>query len=378
MAERSRFRWGFALLGVVLVGLILWAWLASQPHKVRKDQPPVPVTVAKVTLRDMPISLTELGAAQAWMGVLVNPEISGRITWVAPEGSDVAAGALLVQIDCGPYQAVLTQAQGALKRDQALLAGARVDLARYQLLAAQNSIAKQTAEDQAATVKQDEGAVVADQGQVAAAQVNVGFCQIRSPVNGRVGVRLIDPGNVVTTGLTTGIISVNEIQPIAVTFTVPEGDFQQISAASNGFAVPLTVEAFSQESGADLGSGELVVADNHVAPTTGTVEMKARFANAARLLWPGQFLNVKLTLKTLHKVTTVPSAAVTRGPKGPLVYVVGPDNKVEPQPVKVLTTENEIAVIESGLAQGQLVVTDGQMSLKPGAAVLVRAQAPGR
>src|SRR6185312_276878 len=160
---------------------------------------------------------------------------------------------------------------------------------RFQTLLAQNSIARQTADDQAATVKQDEGAVLADQGAVAAAKVNVGYCRITSPVDGRVGMRLVDPGNIVSTGLTTGIVSVNQIQPIAVVFTIPQGDFQRLSTVSAGFTRPLTVEAFSQDSGAPLGSGELIVADNHVDQTTGTVQLKARFANDARLLWPGQF-----------------------------------------------------------------------------------------
>jgi multidrug efflux system membrane fusion protein len=368
MGTPRRFRWGFVVLGVVLIALIAWLALGNKPAK-SKGPPPVGVTVAPVTIQDVPTTMSELGAAQAWQGVLINPQVNGRLTYVANEGDDVRKGAPLVEIDCGPYRAALTQAQGALRRDQAILAGAQRDLARFQQLVTQNSIARQTAEDQEATVKQDQGTVVADQGALQAAQVNVNYCKIPSPVDGRVGVRLVDPGNIVTTGLTTGIISVNQVEPIAVLFTVPQGDFQRLSAVSGGFSRPLTVEALSQESGADLGSGELIIADNHVDQTTGTVQMKARFANAARTLWPGQFVNITLTLQTLHNAITVPSSAVNQGPNGAFVYLVGPGNKAVNRAVNVVATEGAIAVIQGGLTAGQLVVTDGQMSLKPGSPV---------
>src|ERR1700722_10982297 len=368
MGTPRRFRWGFVVLGVVLIALIAWLALGNKPAK-SKGPPPVGVTVAPVTIQDVPTTMSELGAAQAWQGVLINPQVNGRLTYVANEGDDVRKGAPLVEIDCGPYKAALTQAQGALRRDQAILAGAQRDLARFQQLVSQNSIARQTAEDEEATVKQDQGTVVSDQGALQAAQVNVNYCKIPSPVDGRVGVRLVDPGNIVTTGLTTGIISVNQVEPIAVLFTVPQGDFQRLSAVSGGFARPLTVEALSQESGADLGSGELVIADNHVDQTTGTVQMKARFANAARTLWPGQFVNINLTLQTLHNAITVPAAAVNQGPNGAFVYLVGPGDKAVNRAVNVVATEGAIAVIQGGLTAGQLVVTDGQMSLKPGSPV---------
>jgi multidrug efflux system membrane fusion protein len=377
MRPPRRFRWGFVVLGVVLVALLAWAFFASQKHDQPHGQPPVPVSVAKAASQDVPVMVTALGAAQAWQGVLIVPQISGRLIYVAREGDDVRAGARLVEIDCAPYKAVLTQAQGALKRDQATLEGAMRDLARYQTLVSQNSIARQTAEDEAATVKQEEGTVVADQGNLAAAEVNVRYCRIVSPVDGRVGVRLVDPGNLVSTATTTGIISVNQIQPIAVTFTVPQGDFQRLVSASAGFTRPLLTQAMSQETGAELGQGELVVADNHVDPTTGTVSMKARFPNPTRQLWPGQFVNVNLTLQTLAKAVTVPAAAVNQGPKGPFVYVVDTSNKVAAQPVTVMTTQGAVAVIQSGVVAGQTVVTDGQMSLKPGASVCTAGHCGG-
>lgn len=372
MAERRRPRWGFVLLGVLLVALVAWLVIASRKPAKAAKPPTVAVTAAKVTVRDVPVAVTALGAAQAWQGVLINAQVSGRLTYVAREGSDVAMGDRLAEIDPAPYVAALLQAQGALKRDQALLQGAKVDLARFQKLAAQDSIAVQQADDQAALVKQDEGTVVADQGTVAAAQVNVNYTKIKSPVSGRVGVRLIDPGNIVSPSVTTGIISVNQIVPIAVTFTVPQGDFQRLSDASNAFSRPLTTEAFSQESGADLGSGELIVADNHVDASTGTVELKARFPNLAKHLWPGQFVNVRLTLQTLPRAITIPASAVNQGPKGTFAYVVGPGQKAQARPIAVLTTQDQIAVIKSGLSAGETVVTDGQMSLKPGLTVRPR------
>jgi multidrug efflux system membrane fusion protein len=195
-------------------------------------------------------------------------------------------------------------------------------------------------------------------------------------VAGRVGVRLVDPGNIVTTSLATGIISVNQVEPIAVTFTIDEGDFQRLVQASNGFAKPLTVEALSQETGADLGSGEVSIADNHVNPNTGTVEMKARFPNATRQLWPGQFLNVKLTLQVLSGAITVPSIAVNEGPKGAYVYVVGPGRKAISQPVTIVDAEGANTVVKGDLKAGQLVITDGQMTLKPGLTVAYGSQPP--
>ncbi|HEY3949127.1 efflux RND transporter periplasmic adaptor subunit [Phenylobacterium sp.] len=373
-AQRRRFRWGFAVLGVVVIALL--AWVFFHPKAPPPQKPPsVSVTAAKVVVQDMPVSVSGLGAAQAWKSVLINTQVNGMLTYVAAEGTDVAAGDLLAEIQVAPFRAALTQAQGALRRDQALLAGARVDLARFQKLAAQDSIAKQQVDDQAALVKQDEGTVLADQGAVAAAQVNVNDCTIKSPIAGRVGVRLIDPGNIVTTSITTGIVSVNQLTPIAVTFSVPQGDFQKLSEVSGGFSRPLPAEALSQETGASLGMGQLSVADNHVDQQTGTVELKAQFPNGSKTLWPGQFINVRLILQTLQGALTIPAAAVNQGPKGAYVYVIGAGNKVSLRPVTVETTQDTIAVIQSGLKAGELVVTDGQMSLKPGMTVAVHPAA---
>jgi multidrug efflux system membrane fusion protein len=351
------------------------------------------VTVAKANVGDVPVSITALGAAQAWTSVTVLAQVSGKLMSVNfAEGTDVHAGQVLAQIDPAPYQAVATQAQGTLKRDQALLADARLDLARYQKLESENAIATQTVDTQAALVKQDEGTVLTDQGVLQAAEVNLRWCTIVSPVDGRVGVRLVDPGNLVsangsvsstpstaaptnssspTATSGSGIVVVNQIQPIAVTFTVPEGDFQSLLDISNQFHTPLKTKAFSQETGALLDTGELSIADNRVDPATGTVELKARFPNAEHHLWPGQFVNVQLTLQTLHHVTTIPATAVNRGPNGAYVFIVGADKKVSMHPVAIGWTQGSTQVIKSGVKPGDVVVTDGQMILKVGSLVRI-------
>ena len=376
MAARRRFRWGFVVPAILILVLIVWFVLSHQKPAKTGGPPPVSVTEAKVSRQDVTLSVSELGAAQAWLGVTIHAQVSGILQKVDfAEGADVRAGQVLAEINPAPFRAVLLQAQGALARDQALLQEARVDLARYQKLSAQDSIARQQLDAQAALVKQDEGLVKIDQGAVDAAQVNLDFCRITSPIAGRVGVRLVDPGNLVSASDATGVVVVNQITPIAVTFNVPEGDFERLSQASNGFRTALSVEALSQETGQALGEGELSIADNGVDPSTGTVELKARFENASRQLWPGQFLNVRLRLQTLANAVTVPAAAINQGPHGPFAYVVGANNKVASQPVVVAANQDGMAVIKSGLTPGQTVVTDGQMILKPGLTVAVHAQA---
>ena len=379
-ASKRRIRWGFVVLAVAAAVLFAWAIFGHKPAKPIKA-PPVAVSVAKVASQDVPVSVSALGAAQPWSSVTIHAQVSGKLLSVPfQEGAFVHAGDLLAQIDPAPFQAALLQAQGALKRDTALLENAKLDLARYQKLAAQDSISGQQVDTQAALVKQDEGVVMVDQGAVDAAQINLNYCRITSPTTGRVGVRLVDPGNLVSTTDTNGLVIVNQISPIAVTFTVPQGDFQRLSQGSNAFRTPMATQAFSQETGASLDTGELSIADNHVDPTTGTVTLKARFPNGSQTLWPGQFVNVKLTLQTLSNATVAPAAAINQGPNGAYVYVVGPDNKVAMRPVTVATTQDNMAVIKSGVSAGETVVTDGQMSLRPGLTVAARGAsgAPGK
>ncbi len=391
----SRWRVLLVGLGLVLVLALVWVLFFRAPPPAAPKVHAVPVTVAKATVADVPVSITALGAAQAWTSVTVLAQVSGKLLSVnVPEGSEVQAGQVIAQIDPAPYRAVLMQAEGALKRDEALLADARIDLARYRALQAQNAIASQTVDTQAALVQQDEGTVLLDQGTVAAANVNLGWCRVVSPVTGRVGVRLVDPGNLVSSSgsvsstpstaaatsssapisgssSATGIVIVNQLQPTAVTFTVPEGDFQRLSDVSNGFRKPMVTKAFSQESGELLDTGQLSIADNRVDPTTGSVELKARFPNTAEKLWPGQFVNVQLTLQVLPRVTTIPVNAVNQGPNGSFLYVVGANKTVSMRPVTVAWTQGTTVVVKSGVRAGETVVTDGQMILKAGSPVRI-------
>lgn len=395
--RRQQRRWIFLLLGCVALALIAWAVFHKKPKAPAKPQP-VPVTAVRAAARDLPISITTLGAAQAWTSDTIFAQVSGKLLRVNfTEGSEVHAGQILAEVDPAPYRAVLDEAEGTLKRDQATLAGAKRDLIRYQHLQQIDSIARQTVEDQVATVAQDEGTVQLDKGTVAAALVNLRWCSIVSPVTGRAGVRLVDPGNLVSASGSTastpntaaatssasatastgsGIVMINQIQPIAVTFTVPEGDFQRLGALSNGFRKPLPVQAMSQEDGTLLGSGELRIADNKVDPATGTVELKARFANERKSLWPGQFVNVKLAAQTIANATIIPTVAINRGPKGTYVYLIGPGNKAVMQPIVTEGAEGALTAVKSGVKPGDVVITDGQMTLKQGSLVRAVRAAP--
>ena len=384
LTHSHRLRWVLGAVGLILVAGVLWILFHAKPAKPAAPKA-VSVTVIPAEVAAVPVTITALGASQAWTSDTIVPQVTGMLTKVNfAEGTNVKAGQVLAEIDPTQYQAALTQAQGTLRKDSALLGAARVDLARYQALVQQDSISRQTLDTQTALVQQDEGTIQVDQGAVATAALNLRWCRILSPISGRAGVRNVDPGNVVsassgqgtttqTTGAATasnGIVIINQIDPIAVVFSIPQGDYQRLAQVSNGFRTPLKTEAFSQETGAPIATGELQIADNKVAPATGTVTMKARFENPDAQLLPGQFVNVRLTLQTLAQAITVPTAAVSQGPNGPFVYVVGPNEKAIIRPVKLGPVEGAITVIPSGLRAGEKVVVDGQSSLDAG--VLVR------
>ncbi len=392
--RKGRLYWVMGVIALVAIALVAWVLLHRKKAPPPKPQA-VPVAVAQAKVQNVPVTIRELGMAQAWTSVTVYAQVSGILQKVDfTEGQQVKAGQVLAEIDPAPYRAALTQAQGALKRDQALLAGAKVDLTRYKTLVDQDSISRQTYDDQVAQVQQDAGTVLLDQGSVDTAEVNLRWTRIVSPVSGRAGVRMVDQGNLINAGnsgasasaITTsatgsssastsssnsGIVIINQLEPIAVTFSVPQGAFQQLTDLSDGFRKPLATQALSQETGAVLGDGQLTIADNRVNPATGTVELKARFDNAGDRLWPGQFINVQLTLKTLPDAVTIPSAALNHGPKGPFVYVVGPDQKVANRPVKTSWTEGDTVVVSEGVMDGDTVVTDGQKTLDDGSLVKV-------
>jgi multidrug efflux system membrane fusion protein len=372
MAILRGHHWGLLAAAAGAGGLIYW--LAAGHRTTLAPEPPAAVAVATalVTRGDVPVAITELGAAQSWQAVTIRAQVSGRLQQVAvQEGSDVRAGDLIALIDPAPYQAVLLQAQGTLRRDQAQLAIAKLDLDRYGQLTAENLISRQQIDAQRALVEELSGTVLSDQGAVDAAQVNLGYCRISSPVTGRVGVRLLDAGNLVSAIDTGGIITINQLVPIAVTFSVPQADFQQLSQASDAFRHPLGVQATSQDSDALIATGVLVVADNHVDAASGTVALKARFDNTERRLWPGQFVNVSVTLRVLPGAITMPVAAVNRGPGPSFAYVIGADHTAQMRPIAVESVQGRIAIIRSGVQPGERVVVDGQMSLRPGMPVIV-------
>ncbi|MGC1302994.1 MAG: efflux RND transporter periplasmic adaptor subunit [Caulobacteraceae bacterium] len=408
-------------LYIVLLGLaalaLLAAWLIFHKKPAPKAPPhQIPVIAVKAASQDFQFEVTALGAAQAWTSDMIFAQVSGKLIRVNfTEGTDVKAGQVLAEVDPRPFQAALVQAEGTLKRDQANLAGAQRDLIRFQHLQGEGGVSRQQLEDQEATVGADEGTVELDQGAVDAARINLEFCRIVSPVSGRTGVRLVDPGNIVsasgsvssvvntssatsaspaaTSGATgssssngptsnsgssggTGIVVVNQIQPIAITFTVPQGQFQRLMQASDGFRKALPVQALSQETGALLGAGELMIADNRIDQNTGSVELKAKFANPGPKLWPGQFVNVKLGVQKLPNATVIPLGAVNRGPTGQYVFVVGADHKAKMQAVALVTTQGQLAVVKSGVNPGDVVVVDGQMVLNNGSLVRVTRMVP--
>ncbi len=379
MAAPKRVQFGMVGVGVVALGLFGWVLFHKKP--AAKPPPPGATAIAtgKVEVRDVPVSINALGQAIGWQAVLVRAQANGKLLRVnVTEGGEVKQGDLIAEIDPAPYRAILMQAEGALRRDQAQLDLAKLNLTRYRQLAGQDSIAGQEVDTQAALVKQYEGAVQVDQGSVAAATVNLNFTRILAPLSGRVGVRLVDAGNLVSATDTTGIVTINQVSPIGVLFTLPQGEFLRLSQASDSFRRPLVTNAYSQETGELLGSGELTVVDNRVDPTTATVQLKARFPNGDRKMWPGQLLNVKLTLSTMRQATVLPSVAVNQGPQGAFAYVVGADNKAEMRPLVVDLTQDDLTAVKSGVKPGETVVVDGQLSLKPGAKVAVRGAPPAK
>lgn len=377
MHGRSR-PWGLLFIAVVVAGLCAWLALGHSRRAAPTADEGVSVSAAVARRADVDVTLEAIGAAQAWQADVIRAQVSGRLLRVpVQEGTEVKAGDLLAQIDPAPFEAALMQAEGTLKHDQAQLKLAQLDIKRYRVLLEQNSIASQQVDSEQATVEELEGTVLTDQGAVNAARVNLGYCTIISPVAGRVGVRLVDPGNLVAPTDTSGIITVDQLQPIAVTFSVPQGDFQRLRQASAMFNQALATRAYSQDTDALLGDGELRIADNHVDSNTGTVELKARFTNSEGKLWPGQFVNVRLKLNVLHDALTIPNAAINHGPAQTYVYVVGPDSHVSVREVQVTMVQDAQAIIGSGLQVGDEVVTDGQMALKPGSLVLVRGAISG-
>jgi multidrug efflux system membrane fusion protein len=374
--RRSWLRWLLFALAVVLIGWLLWTFVLH-PKKPPAPAPrPVPVSVAKVTSGDMHVVLRGIGTVTPAATITVQTQISGLLMKVGfKEGQLVHKGQLLDLIDPRPYEIALAQAEGTLKHDQGLLAEARVDLARYQVLAAQNSIARQTAEDQQFVVDQDEGTVLTDEATVRSDKLNIAYCHITAPVTGRVGLRLVDAGNYVQAGSSTGLAVVTQLQPITVIFVLPEDAIpavaQQLGADPN-----LVVAAWDRQNSKEIARGRLLTIDNTVDTTTGTVKLRASFPNTDFALFPNEFVNGRLLLKTLQNVTEVPARAIQRGAPGTFVYLVKPDDTVAVQVIRTGVADGDKVQVLAGLTAGQTVVVDGVDQLHPGAKV--RAGPAGR
>ncbi len=322
---------------------------------------------------DMPVTLSQLGTVTPLATVTVKTQINGYLTEVAfKEGQMVKKGDFLAQIDPRPYQVALEQAEAQLAKDQALLKNAHLDLERYNTLVAQNSIARQTRDTQVSLVAQDQATVKSDQAQIDVQKLNLAYCRIVSPVTGRVGLRQVDAGNYVQTSDPNGIVVVTQLQPISVIFTLAEDSLPAVMKQVRAGAT-LSVSAFDRTGTTELGSGTLETVDNQIDTTTGTVKLRAVFDNKAEVLFPNQFVNVRLLVDTMHDTYIVPVSAIQRGAPGTFVYLVSPDNTVTVAKVKLGPGDGQRIAILSGLQLGESVVVDGADRLRDGAKVTLAA-----
>ena len=347
-------------------------WLLQ--HKAAPKQhaaPAVSATTAKVQQQDVPLYRAGIGTVTATQSVTVKPRVDGQLDQIGfTEGQDVKAGQLLARIDPRTLQAQLAQVQALKAKDQAQLDNARIDLARYTKLIADDAATRQQLDTQQALVTQLAASVKTDDAQIAYAQVQLGFTTITAPISGRVGARLVDVGNIVHAADANGLVVINQIDPITVVFTLPEENFQDINRALQASHQPLAVQAFPRDGQELLGQGKLVLLNNQIDTASGTIQLKASFTNPQHKLWPGQYVNVRLILDTLQQALTIPAAAVQRSQDGPYVYTVGADGKtVQTQAIEVAQIQDGIALIDKGLSAGQRVVVDGQYKLKPGATI---------
>jgi multidrug efflux system membrane fusion protein len=352
-------------------GFVFMSGSASKTSAAQAVAPPVPITPATADVKDVPVYLTGLGTVQAFNTVTVNTRVDGQLDRVDfTEGQDVKAGDVLAQIDPHPFQAALDLAQATKAKDLAQLANAKVDLQRYQK-AGPLANTQQQIDTQAALVQQLEATIAADQANIEAAQVQLDYATIKAPLSGRTGTRLIDQGNIVHATSTTGLVVITQLQPISVVFTLPQDQLQEVIHQIRSTSTPLQVIAQGRGDQQRLGIGTLALVDNQIDQTTGSIRLKATFPNQNYTLWPGQYVNVQLLLKTLPQVVTVPSTAVQRGPNGMYVYVIKPDSTVAMKPVRVGQMTNGISVIDKGLDPGTRVVVSGQYRLQPESRVQV-------
>jgi membrane fusion protein, multidrug efflux system len=374
---RKSYLKSYLMTGVVLLGVaaLALAWhersssVAAAKSRAQAAPKAIPVLVASAETKDVPVILRGLGTVQAFNTAPLKSQVGGAVTQINfKEGQDVRTGDLLIQLDPRPYQAVLDQAKATLAKDQAALANAKTDLQRYSKLLEQNFTPEQQYATQVSTVAQDVAAGQNDEAAIQAAQLNVNYASIKSPIDGVTGIRQVDIGVLVQANSQT-LVTVTQIQPIYVIFTLPEANIGPIrEAMAQG---QLTIQAFAANDEKQIAEGVLDLVDNAVDQTTGTVKLKAEFPNKDKTLWPGEFVNAHLVLKTVQNGITVPSVAIQTGPSGPYAYVVKNDSTVERRAVTVIQTDNNVALVGSGLQAGERLVTAGQFKLDQGTKIQI-------
>lgn len=374
VASRARRRTVSIGLGILIfggLGYLGWTYFQTkQSAAVRGPRPDmsVPVLAATPRIQDVPVYLDGVGSVRALNNVTVRAQVDGKLLSVKfKEGQDVKAGDVLAEIDPVIFKAQFDQAIAKKAQDEATLANARIDLARYQQLAASNAGSKQQADTQKSTVAQLEALVRSDQAAIDNAQAMLDYTKIVAPLSGRAGLRQVDQGNIIRSSDTTGLVVITQLQPIAVWFSLPQQQIVRANAAASKGT--LAVDVFGNDGVTVVDSGTLTGIDNQVDPTTGTVKVKAEFPNANFQLWPGQFVNVRLKVETLPQAVVIPTSAVQRGPVGTFSYVIGPDNIATARPVTVTQQNETDAVIASGIGPTDRVVTTGFANLSDGAKV---------
>ena len=375
--SRRRFVLTSILILLLLAGVVWWnrPGSAPQPANSGRNAAPMSIVPEVVGKGDIGININALGTVSSLATVTIRSQISGQLVRVAfKEGDEVKKGDLLAEIDSRPYEATLAQAKGQLARDEALLRGAQVDLTRYQGLAAQNAVPRQTLDTQTALVAQDQGTVEADRATVRSAEVNLQYCRIISPLDGRVGLRQVDQGNYVTPGDINGLVVITQLQPISVLFTVPEDNLQAIAKRIQAGAV-LPATAYDRSGATKIADGTLQTFDSQIDQTTGTIKLRAQFTNDTRVLYPNQFVNIRLLLDTHKDVTTISTAGVQRGVPGTFVYLINADSTVSVRPIQLGATEGDHVEVLSGLTPGDRIVIDGADKLRDGAKINVRSEA---